>query len=298
MSTFSQLTQIVAGNLQGFSLDQDQITYLTSDISDTDLSVAVGDPREVSRGMVEIDDEVLWVRLVDSASGSVTLAPQGRGWMGTTAAAHTANTVIKNNPKWPKVQIKRAINDTVRATYPDLFQIKSTTFTFQAARYVYPLPAEADSVYEVTWDSIGPSQQWPRLTRWRYVPTANLTDFPNGRALEMLDAVVPGRTVQVTYLVRPQQLVNNMDEFATVSGLPASAEDVVTYGACYRMSGYLDIPRLQTANIEQSSRSQIVPPGAATNAAKYFYALYTERLAQERGMLITRYPRMTHSTRI
>lgn len=298
MSTFDQLAQRVLGNLQGFSLDQDQITYLGQDITSSDLSFSVGDPREVSRGMIEIGDEILWVQLVDSSSGSVTIIPQGRGYLGSTAASHTANTTIKNNPKWPKVTIKAHINDTIRSTFPDLFQLKSTTFTFTAAKYAYELPAEVEEVYDVSWDVIGPSQRWPRLNRWRFMPNANVTDFTTGKALELLDAVVPGRTVQVTYIKAPQPLSSGSDEFATVSGLSASAEDVVVYGACYRMSGYLDIPRLQTSNIEETSRAQIVPPGAATNAAKYFYALYRERLDQERQMLLSRYPRLTHSTRI
>ena len=57
MSTFDELTDIVLTNLQGFSLDQDQITYLTDAIDETTLSLAVDQPREVSRGMVEIGDE-------------------------------------------------------------------------------------------------------------------------------------------------------------------------------------------------------------------------------------------------
>lgn len=298
MSTFDQLTQTVLSNLQGYSLDQDQITYIRNAISPTDLALEVGDPREVSRGLVEIDDELLWVRIVDAASSEAGIAPLGRGWLGTTAATHAINSVLKNNPKWPRVNIKRALNDTIRSTYPDLFQIKRVTFPFTAARFTYELPGEVEDVYDVSWDVIGPTRRWPRINRWRYVPLADTTAYPSGKAIELLDAVVPGRTVQVTYMVSPQPLTSGSDDFTTVSGLPPSAEDVAVYGACYRLAGYLDIPRLQTQTVEGSNRSQLVPPGSATNAAKYFYAIYSERLAQEREILLGRYPRITHMTRM
>jgi hypothetical protein len=297
MSTFDQLTQTVLGNLQGFSLDQDQITYLTSDIGTSDTTLPVGDPHEVSRGLVEVDDELVWVRAVDATSSSALLIPQGRGYMGTTAAAHSANVTVKNNPKYPRVMVKRAINDTIRSLFPDLFKVTSTTFAFTAARYFYPLPAETEDVYDVTWDIIGPSRRWPRLDRWRFVSNANTTSYPTGKALDLMSSVVPGRTVQVTYLVAPQPLVNGSDDFATVTGLNASAEDVVLYGACYRLAGYLDIPRLQTTNVEGNARAQNVPPGSASNTGKYFYAIYKERLAQEREILLARWPRVTHMTR-
>lgn len=297
MSTFDQLTQLVLGNLQGFSLDQDQITYLTADIDSDDLSLAVAEPREVSRGLVEIGDELLWARLVDASSSSITIAPEGRGWLGSTPAGHAANATVHNNPKFPRVLVKRALNDTLASVYPDLFGVASTTFSFTAARYQYPLPAEAEDIYDVTWDVIGPTQRWPRLSRWRFVSNANTTAYPTGRAVELLDAVVPGRTVQVTYRKRPSALVNGSDEFFPTTGLSASAEDVIVYGACYRMSGYLEIPRLQAQSVEGSNRSTLTPPGSATNAAKYFYALQKERLAQEREILLSRYPRITHMTR-
>lgn len=298
MSTFDELTDIVLTNLQGFSLDQDQITYLTDAIDETTLSLAVDQPREVSRGMVEIGDELVWVKLVDSASGTIMVAPKGRGWLGSPVSAHDAETVVKSNPKWPRVQIKRSINDTIRAVYPDLFSVVSTSFTFTAARFGYELPAEAEDVYDVSWDLIGPSKRWPTLSRWRFVPDADMTAYPTGKALELLDSVVPGRTVHVSYRVAPKPLSSGTDDFSAVSGLPASAEDVIAYGACYRLAGYLDIPRLQLQSVEGTNRSQLVQPGSATNAAKYFYALYSERLQQEREMLLSRYPRVSHSTRM
>lgn len=299
MTTYDGLVNLVLLNLQGFSLDQDQITYLTAPISNSDLTFAVDDVTETSRGMAEIGDELIWIKSVDKNASTITVTPSGRGWMGTTPASHAAGIPIKNNPKWPRAVIKRAINDIVTSTYPDLYSVKETTFAFQAAKFSYDLPAEATDVLDVTWDVIGPTKRWPRVDRWRFVPNTDITtgDHATGKSVEILDYIVPGRTVQVTYITQPVGLVNDSDNF-TATGLASSAEDVVLYGACYRLSGYLDIPRLQTPNVEQNARSQLVPPGAASAAAKYFYALYQERLSREREILVANWPRITHLTRM
>lgn len=299
MTTYDALTDLVLLHLQGFSLDQDQITYLSGDIADSDLTFAVDDTTETSRGLVEIEDELLWIKSVDQSSGSITIPPNGRGWMGTTAAAHAAGTIVKNNPKWPRSVIKRAINDVITSTFPDLFAVKEYTFTYQAAKFSYDLPTDATDVLDVTWDIIGPTKRWPRVARWRFVPNTDTStgDHLTGKSLELLDYIVPGRTVQVTYSAQPSKLANGGDEFTTC-GLAPTAEDIAMYGACYRLSGYLDIPRLQTQNIEGNLRSQLVQAGAATNAAKYFYALYNERLQREREILVAQWPRITHLTRM
>lgn len=299
MTTYDGLTDLVLMNLQGFSLDQDQITYLTAPITATDTTLTVDDATETSRGMVEIDDELIWIKSVDMSSGIAMVPPQGRGWMGTTPVIHASGATIKNNPKWPRSAIKRAINDIILSTYPDLFAVKETTFPYQAAKFSYDLPADATDVIDVTWDIIGPTKRWPRVNRWRWVPNTDVTtgDHTTGKSLELLDYIVPGRTVQVTYITQPTKLVNGTDDFSTC-GLASSAEDLVMYGACYRLSGYLDVPRLQVLNIESNMRAQDVPPGAATNAAKYFYALYQERLQREREILVANWPRVTHLTRI
>lgn len=297
MTTYNALTDLVLMNLQGFSLDQDQITYLTNAISAGDTTFAVNDVTDTSRGLVEIEDELVWIQGIDSSSTTVTIAPRGRGWMGTTAVVHDAGTVVKNNPKWPRTIIKRAINDIVTSTYPDLFRVKTTTFVFQAAKFNYDLPADAADVLDVTWDVIGPTKRWPRVKRWRYVPNADQNTHPTGKTVEILDYIVPGRTVSVTYSALPVKLSSGADEFAT-TGLASTAEDVVLYGTCYRLSGYLDIPRLQMQNVEGNQRAQLVSPGAASNASKYFYALYQERLQREREILVSQWPRTTHLSRL
>lgn len=295
MSTLTQLVDDTLLNLQGYSLDQDQVTFLTSPVSAADLTISVDQTKEISRGLIEIDDELLWIRSV--ADGGATIAPKGRGYRSTVAASHDEGAMVTNAPKYPRASVRRAINDTISATFPELFSIKSYEFTFQAARSTYDLPDDVDQVLEVMWSEIGPSQAWPQVRRWWFNHSASSGMFPNGKSLAIKEAVFPGRTVRVIYAAEPGTLVNNNDEFADTTGLPKSAEDVMLYGACYRLVSYMQPARLQVQSVEATLRSNVVSVGSPAEAGQYFYALYQQRLSEERQTLLTRFPSMTHYTR-
>src|SRR2546425_4970475 len=168
-TSFDQLVSRVRQQLLGYTKDQASISYLTADMTSTDLTFSV-DPETVtniSRGMVEIDSELLLVKKFDRSSGLVTVIPPGRGAEGSTAAAHASGTMVTDDPMFPKLRIQEAINDTINATFPDLWVFGEFEFPKIAARYEYPLPVEVEDVYKVTVNTIGPSAVWFPLSSWR-----------------------------------------------------------------------------------------------------------------------------------
>ena len=48
----------------------------------------------------------------------------GRGYGGTTPAPHAENSQVTLTPTFPRVNVKKAINDTVNAMYPLIFAVK------------------------------------------------------------------------------------------------------------------------------------------------------------------------------
>jgi len=296
VTTLAQLVDATLVNLQGYTLDQDQVTYLAVAAAVDDTTLKVGDATEVSRGLIEVGDELVWATSVDAATGTVTLAPQGRGWRSTVPVAHAYGTTVTNSPRFPRSVVANAVNQAITAVFPDLFAVKAYEFTYTPAVYAYELPADAAGVAAVEWQTIGPDRTWARVRRYRYVPDSDPDAFASGRSLELAEYIDPGRTVRVTYLARPQQLATADTQFST-SGLPDSASDVAVFGACYRLVGWQEPPRLQTQSIEGTLRSQVVPAGAATGAGRYFYALYQERLERERRALLASYPTTTHFIR-
>lgn len=74
-----------------------------------------------------------------------------RGLYGTGAATHAQGAVVRNAPRFPRASIKRALNDTLLAVYPDLFAVKTTTITAERAVMTYSLPSDVEEVLDVFW---------------------------------------------------------------------------------------------------------------------------------------------------
>lgn len=297
MSTFGQLVDQVLQNIQGDSLDQAEQTFLSSSIGPTDTVISVDEPTQVSQGLCEIGDELIWVKLVDNTANQVTVSPFGRGYRNTTAQSWGAGTAITNNPRYSRFRVKQQMNTAILNAYPDIYGIKTTEFSYVGARLSYELPAALDQIHNISWETVGPSRVWKPIVSYMYIPDADPTTFPSGKAVTISDVVIPGRTVRVTYMTGPDPLVNESDSFTSVTGYAQTAEEAIVYGTCYRLLGYLEPARLQTNSVESSQRSTLVPPGAATNAGQYFYSLYQVAIQQERERLLRSNKTIVHRVR-
>ena len=300
MSTFAQLVDEVRTNLSGYTLRQDRITYLTNPggINTTALDIGIGNSENLAKGVIEIDDELIWINTFDKNNLTLNAIPGfGRGYGGTTPSPHAENSQVTLTPTFPKVNVKKAINDTINSFYPKLFQVASTTFTFNAAQITYPLPDDARDVLFISWQTPGPSREWLPVNRWRIDRMANVSAFNTTRTLSLYDKIVPGRTVQVYYSTIPNNLTNANDDFATVTGLPESSRDVVTLGAAARLLSYLDTGRINLSSAEADINDTKLPSTAGASASKYVYALYQQRLNEESTKLQDRFPIRVHYTK-
>jgi hypothetical protein len=300
MSTFAQLVDEVRTNLSGYTLRQDRITYLTNPggINTTALDISIGNSENLAKGVIEIDDELIWINTFDKNNLTLNAIPGfGRGYGGTTPSPHAQNAQVTLTPTFPKVNVKKAINDTINAFYPKLFQVGSVTFTFNAAQITYALPDDARDVLFISWQTPGPSREWLPVNRWRIDRMANVSAFNTTRTLSLYDKIVPGRTVQVYYSTIPNTLTNANDDYATVTGLPESSRDVVTLGAAARLLSYLDTGRINLSSAEADINDTKLPSTAGASASKYVYALYQQRLNEESTKLQDRFPIRVHYTK-
>lgn len=295
--TFGDLVSRVKQQLLGYTRDQASITFLTDPMTatDTTFTIDLGTVKNISRGLVEIDDEMLLVNKFDQSTGIVTVfaGTNGRGVESTTAAVHAADAIVTNDPLYPRERIKEAVNDTIQALYPDLWVFDEYEFPYVSARYEYPLPAEVEDVYKVVVNTIGPSAVWFPLSSWRFNPMASTTPGqvkpsppPTGKSLQVMrDFIVPGRNVRVSYIKKPNVLVNNSDPFEATTGFPERYIDMIVYGACWRLLPAYEAARLQQKQIEATERAPLVPTGAGADASRYYLQLYTKRLQEERDRL-------------
>ena len=299
MPTFSQMTSEVQSNLQGYSLRQDRITWVATSggISATDLNIKIGSADNLAKGIVQIDNELIWVNSFDRQNLTLNVAPGfGRGYMGTTPSPHAENAQVILTPTFPITMIQQAINDTINSLYPKLFQVASTTFTYNAAQIAYPLPDDARDVLYGSWQTPGPSREWLPINRWRIDRMANVPAFNTTKTVNLYEKIVPGRTVQIYYSTIPSNLTNYNDDFAAVTGLPESSRDVVTLGAAYRLLSYIDTGRINLSSAEADLADTKLPSTAGASASKYIFALYQQRLAEESTKLQDRFPIRLHYT--
>jgi hypothetical protein len=299
MATFSQLTSEVQSNLQGYSLRQDRITWVATagGITATALAIKIGSADNLAKGIVQIDNELIWVNSFDRQTLTLNVAPGfGRGYMGTTPSPHAENAQVILTPTFPVTMIQQAINDSINSLYPKLFQVSSTTFTFNAAQIAYPLPDDARDVLYASWQTPGPSREWLPINRWRIDRMANVASFNTTKTVNLYEKIVPGRTVQVYYSTIPSNLTNDNDDFAAVTGLPESSRDVVTLGAAYRLLSYIDTGRINLSSAVADLADTKLPSTAGASASKYIFALYQQRLQEESTKLQDRFPILLHYT--
>ena len=297
MTTYAEMTDQTLMYLQGFTTVQDQATYLTESTSASATLIKVNDTSAMSRGIVEIDDELLFVDQIDSVSQNMQVPPYGRGFRSTIPAAHAAGTRVVSSPMFPRFLVKKALNEAILAVHPELFGVGETTFNFNPAVSTYPRPAGALDILQVSWASIGPSREWLPVRRYRVDKHAATGSFSTGATVSLYDAIVPGRQVKIVFTKQPDAMVNDSDVFTTVTGLPSSCEDVIRLGAAYRMTPFFDTAHLSGMSAEADFSANMRPTGNSAQVARFLLQMYQVRFAEETKGLQSIFPNRSYYTR-
>jgi hypothetical protein len=297
MATLSQMIDEVRSSLAGYTLRQDRITYLQVPVSDTSLSFQVGSQNNLAKGIIEVGDELVWIDNFNKSLNTLNAAPGfGRGFQGTTKEAHPQYTQVTLSPTFPRSVIKQAINDSIQSLFPKLWGVGFTTFNFNASQTTYELPNDVESILYASWQTTGSSLEWLPINRWRMDSMANIATFGTTNTINIYENIQPGRTVQVYYTKRALSLENSTDEF-DLTGLPASARDVVTLGASYKLLSYVDSGRITLTSAESDLADSKMPSNAGTASSRYIYAVYQNRLQEEAFKLQDRFPIRIHYTK-
>lgn len=299
-TTFNGLVERVLGQIQSYGAQQETATWINQSggiATTTATDFIVNETAQMGRGLIEVGDELMYVDRTDNLTKQVYLAPWGRGFRGTTASTAANETKVVIAPQYPRFMVKQAINDTIQAVYPELFGVGTHTFSFNSAVTTYSLPAAADYVLNVKWQTIGSTKEWLNVKRYDTDKTANTSIFANGRSINIFDVIDPGRTVQVIYAKAPTTLSAGTDIYETVTGLPSSTVDVIVYGTIARLMVSADAARVPAQSVEADMMDQSKPIGSGTSTARFYLGLYQQRLQQEAAGLRDLYPPRVHYTR-
>jgi len=311
-TTLTNMIDEVSMNLSGYTLTQDRSTYLKAAVtavassSTSPTTLSLGSTDNVGKGIVEIDEELMWIDTYDRVGNTATVAPYGRAYLGTTLAAHALDTKVTISPTFPRFSIKRAINDSINAIGSSIFAASTTTITSNAAVSAYRLPATGDAlkirnILAIAYQSIGASKEWIPIRTYRFDGNANNTAFDSKQTVSIYDVIPSGRTIQIVYSKDPAPFselatlaLTNAQDFATITELPDSCKDVVILGATYRLLSNLDPARASMVSPQADEVDNKRPYGSSQSLTKQVYALYSQRLAEEVRSQQDKYPIRVH----
>lgn len=234
--------------------------------------------------------EDLYVQDVAQASRTAVVS---RGEFGSTAATHASGDTVLVNPRYTDAQILRAVDNELRSLSANgLFQVTHKDFPYNAAIEGYDLAAGVLSVIDVHYQAIGPSLDWPTVPRslWDHQRMDATSEFASGQALMIRDALDPGRTVRVKYKAAFTLLTALAQDVTAISGLPATATDILALGAAIRLTAGGEVRRNQTEAQPDTRLRQDVPAGAKLGANRDLKQQHAQRVAEERSRLALMYP--------
>jgi hypothetical protein len=279
MPSFSDLVDETQISLSGYSQRQDQATFLTQDMNDSQLLLTVADAGSLSRGLIEIGDELMWIDSFDRTSSVATLSPYGRGFRGTQRAPHSAGDRVTISPSFPRDMIRKQLNNAISGVFPDIFGVFYTSFQFISSKNTYELPSEADEVLAVSWQTVGPTQEWLPVRQYSMNKNAFVGAFNTGKTITIFDGIVPGRTVHVVYSRQPQEMLLPSDDFESVTKLPSYSKEAIVLGAAYRLVSFMDSGRLPAESAEVDQIDQQTPVGSGGTVTRALFQLYQQRLS-------------------
>ncbi len=310
MTTLSEMIDETLINLSGYTYLQDRSTYLTSAVttltspSSSPTVLSLGSTDSVGKGIIEVGEELMWVDSFDRVANTATIAPYGRGYLGTTASTAAVDTKVTISPIFPRYVIKRAINDTIRAMGTQLLIVDQTTFTYNSAITTYELsdgsgnPLNIENILTMSWQDIGPSKEWINVRRYTFDPKAESGTWgANAQTVTIGDYITSGRTVKVNYVKQPSAFTASNQVFTTQTGYPETARDVVILGAAYRLLTYLDPARASQISPQADEIDAKRPFGSANTAVRQIFSLYQQRLREEIQAFQGQYPTRVHYSR-
>lgn len=290
--TFTSLTQEILDVAHGYVREQESVTTLTSPLAAGALSFTVGKPNLVTRGLVEVGDELIYASGFDQPTLTVTIEPWGRGQSGSIDQAHTVGERVTVSPLFPIQRVRSAIYETCRDMFPEVYAVGQAFIDVDVTRTNYPADPLAYQIIEVEWHVPGPSKMWAPMKRWYETHT------PDNLELEILGPLWPGKAqCRYRFIKKPPTNYGVVNDDLALYGYDNGVRDIIIYGSLSKLLAAAMSARTQIESMEAHGRSSVVGTTDILAASRYYYQLYRERLEGERQLLLQRHPFRPHFAR-
>jgi hypothetical protein len=239
--------------------------------------------------ILEIDSELMYIWTADTGTKSLVVE---RGYNGTTAAAHTANALIKVNPRFPRAQVLESVNDEIAdlsSPMHGLFQVKTLDIDYNGSDTMIDLVG-VTSIIDILNVSVRYlTDDYPVARKIRLVRDVPTDDFPSGFALRFDQGVFPGR-LRIVYKAAYVTASTESSDINTTGGIQDTVTDIVAIGAQLRLMSPREIKRNFTESQGDSRRAEEVPSGAVGGSITNLQRLRRDRIQAEAARLMRSYP--------
>lgn len=220
-----------------------------------------------------------------------------RGEGGSTAATHDAGATIFVNPKFSAFAVLQAINEELvdlSAPTNGLFDVGTVTLDYVAGTDAYDLTSVADliDVISVEYDAVDGTERWRTLPRsaWRLRRDMPSADFPSGLSLTVNGYAESGADMRVSYRKPFAATLSTLAQVVeTVSGIDATATDILSLGAAIRLLAGTEVARNFLVQGD-TRRADEVPPQARASQMRALQQLRSARISAEKARLYAKYP--------
>lgn len=240
-------------------------------------------------GVIQIDNELMYVWEVSSGSKTVTVE---RAWNGTAAAAHAASAVAIVDPKFPRSQILEAINaeiDDLSSPMNGLYQIKSLELNYNGTWNMINLPTTDKIIDLVSVTVRYIATDYPVIRKCRLIRDLPNDDFSAGYAIRFDEQVRAGRMI-VVYKAPFTNVTTEAQNLQNVAGFPTTAEDILIMGAQIRLVSPREVKRNFTESQGDTRRSEEVPTGSVSSSINNIIRMRRDRITAEAARLARQYP--------
>lgn len=234
---------------------------------------------------VDIGTETMYVWAANSSSGSLSVR---RADGGSTATTHSAQDLVRINPRWTGWRILQAINSEILGlSSAGLFQVKTQRIAWVTCQLAYELPVDCVELYSVV--RIG--SRFPARNPVENASQVMDPTVTSGKLLYVNDRwLCPGDTLLVTYRAGLSQLSALTDSVAATTGLPESALDIVPMGAALRLDSGQAIERTNYDSLSDTAAANATHTSDMLNSPSLIRALRQSRIAEEKRALRRAWP--------
>lgn len=292
MSTVAQLIDRAYREYLYPPREQPARTTLATTITDTDLSIvytdgilSVEEENSLGEGItIGLGQEIILVTAVNTSTQTITTIAEGRGYLGTTAAAATAGVDLIIAPDYPRRVVFDAVADALEMLYPDLFVVKTTDSIVSSGWEV--APANVGDVVGANYFQYG---------KWRTCGVKVLKGFPDSgteRAFLFVGGVL-GARAYVRYKAKPTRVLLETDDVGDEFEdffIETRWETIVILDAVASIIGSHDVDAATQEFITESLAAQGFAPGQGESVRDALLRLASFKRAQQKKTLFREYP--------